>query len=246
MTEQAVDEVFAFLNGKIDQATLDLRPIKKNLDDNGVEAIRQILEKQPDCTPEQLQNVIAELSSPLPGKVEVFCHLPKDVFENLRPRLQNSLQVEIAKTPDRFPMLNKDIDLTTLKLTRFIIYLSLLVPLLFLILMTLLVVRSLSEWLVWWGIPFVSAGGLLTILALICVFSTRMLLAYAVGPTAYANSFVLAGVDIIQAIVTQIAQPVGIAGCMLLAIGTGMLIYRHFFLNNQEQDEALLKGSAVP
>jgi hypothetical protein len=241
ITEQTVNDVFAYLNGDAAEAAVSLTPVKQTLAQNGVQAARRILSAQPDCTDEQLLTLTANLAMGIDLGNQTLCNPPADLTDTLLPLLETSVQAEITTIPDSIPILGPDNRpaLAAFQLTRAIIRLSLLLPVILLILMTIFVVRTLKGWLAWWGIPFIFTGVLAVLAALFSTPLTRLTLTSDMikNSSIYALRFAQAGMDVILSIVRQVMLPVGIIGALLIIIGTGMLVGRQFVPEKLDRDE---------
>lgn len=229
ISEQTLDSLFAFLNGQADQAVISLGPIKQNLSKNSMEAMIRLLSAQPACTEDELLSLGAELSSGTPDKQTKLCNPPQELMPAILPIAEAGLQTEINGIQDEIPLFEPDVQ-TMLRVmvgtTRMIMRLSPLLPLVFLLLITLLAVRSLPGWLKWWGIPLTITGGLTLFTALVAAPLTRMAVTMAADQNAsiYALRLATTVMDVITAITWQVALPVMLESVILLLVGGAMLV----------------------
>jgi hypothetical protein len=173
MSVALIDDLFAYLNSDIDRVVLSLKDLKENMmSSEGVDLIRQIILSQPPCTDgelEQLQN----MSKP---EDLILCNPPEDLLLLILPFLHQQLKSAVMGLPDEVQVVPSATSIAStstdstavidplgiLRRVRFYMHLSGLIPLVFLLLVTLLRVRALSEWMRWWGVPSFFTG--LTIL----------------------------------------------------------------------------------
>jgi len=167
MSNALIDDIFAYLNSDINRVVLSLRVIKENMmSAAGEELIKQLILSQPPCTEDEL-NQLQNMTIP---EELVLCNPPEDLLMLVVPLLHQQLRNAVTGLPDEVQILPSASSIAStstdplgiLNKVRLAIHLSGLFPLVFLLLVTLLRVRTLSGWLRWWGIPTFFAG--LTIL----------------------------------------------------------------------------------
>lgn len=172
-TESALDQLFAFLDSGEDTLSIkiSLVDLKANLTgEKGMDIILELVYAQPPCT-EQLLNTLFDIAAGefTPDELLV-CAPPEDILEDLAPEMEAALERVVEEIPDEAtigqdlfggnedqglqgPIENREINFQTIRLAlRFSPFL----PLLFLVLYTLFGVRSLKDFLLWWGIPFLA------------------------------------------------------------------------------------------
>jgi hypothetical protein len=236
MSEQTLDSFFDFLNGKTDKAVISIGPIKQNLSKNGTEAAQRLLSAQPACTEEELLTFGVELLSGTPETK--LCNPPAELLSAILPIAEKGLQTGINGTPDEIPLFEPDVQ-TGLRIMlgtmRMVMRLSPLLPLVFLMLMTLLAVRTLPGWLKWWGIPLTIAGGLTLAIGLAAGPITQITLTVAAkqNSSVYALRLATIVMDVMTVIARQVAQPVIIEAGIILLIGIGMLIGARLVINRE-------------
>lgn len=177
MTEAALDQVLAYLNGETQDPQLSLQPLKHNLAGQaGVDAIISIIQSWPDCTIQQLAQLLTSFGQDL-------CNPPRELLDLARPLIQGQLEVMAGALPNQVSLLGGlgtinglQTGLNDLRSARLAMHLSPVLPLVILIVITLLVVRSLRDLLEWWGWPFLLAGLFGTVIALAGAPVLRVLL----------------------------------------------------------------------
>jgi hypothetical protein len=162
MTEQTIQSVFDYLNGKSETASLSLVSFKTHLTGAaGTESLLAILRAQPACTLEQIaQLTIGSLFGQNTGFV--LCNPSDELLNIFQPLLQAQLQTIASTMPDSLDLTPDAAGtnhlLERLRLTRALMRFSPLIPLGFIFLITIFAVRNLKDWLTWWGIPILFGG----------------------------------------------------------------------------------------
>jgi hypothetical protein len=169
MTEATLDQVFAYLNGEADTASIPLTGLKARLTGQaGEELILFLLNAQPACTEEQQAQITAGVFGEK-GKTPILCAASGETLDMLLPELQRQMNEAVSGIPDEAIIIQPPSasdpssplganPKAALRLLHVMIRLSPLVPLIFLLLVTLFGVRSLKGWLRWWGIPILIVG----------------------------------------------------------------------------------------
>jgi hypothetical protein len=169
LVETALDQVFAYLDAKSNTAVLSLRQLKVRLaGPEGLDALERLIAVQPACTEAELAGMKESIQGIQVSEM-VLCNPPANELQDMLPLLQEQLLLAVAGIPDEAILIQPPDPESTgdpsnleisegLSLARTILRLSPLVPLGFLILVTLFAVRSLKGWLLWWGIPFLVVG----------------------------------------------------------------------------------------
>ncbi len=241
-TEDLLDQLFAYLNGRQDTVALHLAPLKSRLSGQvGKDIALQIIRSQPACSLEQLAQLAASLISG--GGGTLFCRPPDEVLRQMAPVIQQFVGTISGQIPDQITLLpvpgqgasgTRPDPVAGIRLARLLMRLSPDLPLGLLLLITLLVIRTPKAWLRWWGIPLVFAG----LLALIIVpFITGAFewgwVNYLSGrvPTTVAIGTVALLHDLARAILQGLQGGVVVGGAVLMLCGLCMWIGSAFIKN---------------
>lgn len=230
LTDDALDSVLNYLNGNADSAVISLLPFKTNLaGPAGLEVVKQILRAQPACTAQEL----LQLGLGLLGGDIGLCNPPEELMGLLNPLIESQLQVMIVAIPDEVtlisgaqnnpandPRINLDRARALMKVTPFF-------PLAFLFGLSAFAIRSLMDWLKWWGYPFLVTGAISALTALVGspVFGLivqRILQSQGAGflpPILFSTLR-----ETVSVVTAQILKPVMIEGLILGILGLGMVI----------------------
>ena len=167
MGDDILNSTFAYLNMQTDSVQLSLVPLKESLSsETGVQAAFTLLDALPDCTLQQMGQITLSL---LTNNEFQLCKPPEDLYPLLTPLVQGQMQATARVIPDQITIFKappENDPRIKLQNMRFMMRLSPLIPMVFLLLMTLCVVNSLESWLWWWGIPFFITGILAILLGL--------------------------------------------------------------------------------
>jgi len=171
MTEQALDQAFAFLDGDVESAKISLAALRERLTGPaGQEVIDLLLAAQPPCTDAQLAQLTVEVAE---GEGDlVLCRPQAEDADALMFHMQERFDSLVAEMPDEAELIKPpspsapasgggplgDDPLAAIRLIRQWLWLSLLIPLALLLAVTVFGVRSRKGWLRWWGIPMFIAG----------------------------------------------------------------------------------------
>jgi hypothetical protein len=230
LTDNTLDSVFDYLNGKTNSAVISLLPLKLQLaGPSGVEVVNQILQAQPDCTTEQLLQLGLGL---LNGDVGL-CNPPAELMGLMSPLIESQVQTMTSVLPDEITVMSGENSGTAndlrirLNRVRALMKSTPVFPLLFLFITTIFAVRSLVEWLKWWGYPFLITGALSALFALMGspIFSyvaRRIIQNQGAGfiPPILLSTFQ----ETINAVTGQILKPVVTEGAIIALIGFIMVI----------------------
>jgi len=221
MGDETLNSIFAYLNMQTDSVQISLAPLKASMvSDLGVQAIFTLLSTQPNCTLEQLTQITLNL---LNNSEIQFCNPPAELVPMLTPMIQGQMQAATLVIPDQLTLISappENDPRVKLQTARMAMRLSPILPLAFLLFMTIFTVNSLKSWLNWWGIPLFITGGLTSFMGLVgaSVFGTvfQELLASRMPsflPTLLLDSANALAVAMLQALFIPILwQGLGIAG----------------------------------
>lgn len=232
MGDDVLNSTFAYLNMQTDSAQLNLAPLKASMaSDTGAQAVFAFLSTQPDCTFIQIAQITINLLSG--GQIEL-CNPPAELIPALTPILQGQLQIAATVIPDQVTIISAPLQKDPrqrLKTARLFMRISPILPLAFLLGLTILAVRSLKSWLSWWGVSFIMTGliafviGLLgapifgkifqrVLVSLMPLYLPTLLLGYAS--------------DLASAMVQTLLSPILMQGLAFALIGLGMAVISYF------------------
>lgn len=158
LAEDVVRQIIVLINGESNQVVLSLESLKTHMSSpQGINAIYGLLQAQPDCTIEQLTDMaLGQQNMALCNPPETF------LFVDLQPMIESQIKAAVSFMPEQVTLISPDAnrarELQDLKGIRTIMRLSPLVPIFCLLMITVLAVRSLDDWLNWWGYPLWLSG----------------------------------------------------------------------------------------
>ncbi len=99
MTEDALGQFFAYLNGETDTPGISLLPLKNGLSGPaGLNAVLTLIQSQPDCTIQEILKILSSFGQEL-------CNPPREVLSLLHPVIQLQLQAAASLIPDSVSVL---------------------------------------------------------------------------------------------------------------------------------------------
>ena len=234
LADNTLDATFDYLNNKTDSAAISLVPVKTHLvGESGLQVVRQFLSLQPQCTTEQLTQMALGL---LGGQV-ILCNPPEEAMGLMAPFIQTQLQAMTSLIPDQLafipgtssntpndPRLKLNAVRSAIKLTPFI-------PVLFLFGIAVFAVRTLREWLIWWGWPILITGVISVFTALVgspLIGWILQLLIQNQGTIFIPSILATSLGETASAVARQMLAPVVIEGFILALLGLGMVIASTF------------------
>jgi hypothetical protein len=234
MANNALDVTFDYLNGRSNAAAISLAPVKTQLaGPAGMNLVLQILSVQPACTAEQLTQMALGL---LGGQI-ALCNPPPEAIGLMTPFLQSQIQTMTTIIPNEVTFIPGTLSGTPqdprlrLNSIRSGIRLTPILPVLLLFGITIFAVRSLVDWLTWWGWPFMIAGVSSVLIGLVgapLVSWILQLLIQGQGtipiPPVLASSIA----ETTSAVARQILIPVLVQGAILGFVGLGMAVLAMF------------------
>jgi hypothetical protein len=234
MANTSLDATFDYLNGRANSAVISLLPVKAQLaGPSGMDLILQILSVQPACTTEQLLQIATGL---LGGEI-ALCNPPPEAMGLMAPFIQSQLQTMTNIIPNEVTIIPGTLSGTPqdprirLNSIRSVINWTPLLPLLFLFGITIFAVRSLVDWLTWWGWPFSIAGASSVIIGLVgspIVGWILQLLIQNQGTILIPPVLISSIAETTSAVARQMLVPVLIQGAILGFVGLGMVILTLF------------------
>lgn len=251
MANNALDATFDYLNGKTNSATISLMPVKARLSgDSGTQVVLEVLYRQPPCTTEQL----TQMAMGLFGGQIVLCNPPPEAIGLMMPFIESQMQTMTAIFPNEVtfipgtasgtpddPRLKLNAARSAIKLTPFI-------PVFLLFGLAVFAVRSLVDWLTWWGWSFMVAGGISVLVALFgspLVGGGLRLMILNQGaipiPPALASSLA----ETASAVAGEMLRPVLFQGFLLGFAGLGMVIVA-VLLAKRERDRIIASTNINP
>jgi hypothetical protein len=239
MGDDFLNSTFAYLNMKRNSVELSLTPLKLSMaSDAGVQAVFTLLKSQPDCTLLQ----IGQMTIGLLARNEVqFCNPPQTIVPLLTPVIHGQMQLTAQVIPETFTLLSAppaNDPRLRLQKSRMAMRLSPVVPLVFLLLMTVLAVDSFKSLLNWWGIPFIITGGLAAAMSLIGapIFGRVFQHILVKRMPVYLPSVLLGyASDLAAAMLRAFLNPMFWQGIILASIGVVMVIISIFIVLKEKK-----------
>jgi hypothetical protein len=234
MADHALEATFDYLNGHTNSASISLAPLKTQLaGPAGMDLVLQILSVQPACTVEQLtQMAVGAL-----GGQFALCNPPPEAIGLMTPFIQSQLQTMTTLIPNEVTFIPGTLSGTPqdprlrLNTVRSAIRLSPIALLVLLLGITIFAVRSLVDWLGWWGWPFMSTGASLVIIGLVgapLVSFILQLFIQSQSSIPIPPVFVSSIAETTGAVARQILLPVLVQGALLGLVGLGMALLAMF------------------
>lgn len=227
LAENTVIQVIAYINGDSENVVLSMAGLKVHLQSpEGINAIYGLLKAQPDCTLEQLSAMA------LNQQALTLCNPPDTfLFVDLRPIIETEIKGTISLLPEQVTIISADESriqtLRDLKALRLFMRLSPVVPIVCFFLMTALAVRSLRDWLTWWGFPMFLAGlasmSLTALSGLFAAGTFQLLIAPAL-PNAIPPEIVIIFRDLTATIVRNALRPTLLAAGVMALAGLIMVV----------------------
>jgi hypothetical protein len=234
MSEDTIEQLVAYLNGERDQVVFSLVSLKAYLaSQEGVNAIYGMLKAQPDCTLEQLTAMAM-------GQQDlVLCNPPETfLLLDLRPIYEQEIRAVVSVIPDQMTIIaagpDREQELQDLRFLRMLMNLSPLLPIFCLLMITIFAVRSLGDWLTWWGYPFLFVGlmsmSLTALSGPLAALGFQVFVAPVLSnslPTDFLGVFQ----DLFAAIVHNALEPTLLIAGVLALVGLIMVAFTFLFGN---------------
>ncbi|MFN8383330.1 MAG: hypothetical protein U0V02_15410 [Anaerolineales bacterium] len=236
MGDDVLNSTFAYLNMKTDSVQLNLAPLKASLSgDTGVQSVLSLLGTLPTCSFEQIAQMTLNLLSG--GQIE-FCNPPAELYPALTPIIQGQLQFTASAIPDQVTIITAPPENDPRKRlldVRFVMRITPMFPLAFLLGLTIFAVRSLKSWLIWWGIPFSIAGFSAFVMSLIGapVFGAVFQRILVNRMSIYLPPILLDySSDLAAAMLKALLTPIIWQGLLLTVLGLTMTVAGYFVKEN--------------
>jgi hypothetical protein len=231
MANGALDSTFDYLNGRSDSVVISLAPVKIQLaGESGVQLVLEILRRQPACTVEQL----TQMALGLFGGQVVLCNPPEQALGLMLPFIQTQVQSMSAMFPSELTLVSPALSGTPadpraeLNTIRSIIRFTPFIPVLLLLAIAAFAVRTLVDWLSWWGWPFMFAGGASALIGLFgspVIGGILQLVIQTQGMFPIPPAFASLIAETATAVARQMLVPVIVQGLILGVLGLGMVIF---------------------
>lgn len=224
--DDVLNSTFAYLSMKTDAVQVNLTPLKASMmSETGTQAALALIGTLPACTFEQITQITFNLFAG--GQIEL-CNPPADMLPLLAPIIQEQMQFTASIIPDQLTLVTaplKNDPRERLQTTRLLMRLSLLLPIGFLLAVTIAAIRSVRDWLYWWGIPLFIAGFTIFVMGILGapVFGVVLESILSRQLPDYLPAFLLDFTgEFASAMVRALLNPLLWQGLILAFIGGGM------------------------
>ncbi|MGZ6346745.1 MAG: hypothetical protein ACXWNC_04130, partial [Anaerolineales bacterium] len=250
MTESSLDQVFAYLNGEVDSVSVPLAIFKDRLlGPAGKDLFMQLLNSLQPCNEQDLSQLILGMSN---GGT-VLCKPPEDMISIITALVPDLLNSIVPMIPDKAFIIKAPAPgaqlpgsgrfgadpVSTVRTIRLVMRLSFLVPLFFLLLVTLFAVRSYPSWMRWWGIPFFFTGiiGLGLGLSIVPAFNATWTWLIAPRIPVFLPAVLpQTGVEVFRSIIQTLSGWIIAPAVILSIMGLGAWIGSSYIKKNSEHD----------
>jgi hypothetical protein len=227
LADDLVTSLVSYVTGESDTVVLFLGNLKTHLSSpQSIDALYDILKAQPDCTAEQLTAMVL-------GQQNVTLCKPPDtfLFVDLTPLIKAQIKGAVALMPEQVTLIAPGGEqakrVENLERMRLVMRLSPALPVLFLLLVTAVAVRSFIDWLNWWGYPVLLAG----LVSMVFTLLSKPLAALAVQlfiTPALPDILPADGIEIFRDLAATIAYnavlPTMKTAGIIALIGLGMVV----------------------
>ncbi len=224
--ESAIDQVITFISnpGQPLSINLSLMELKARLGgEEGYQALTQLMQSLEPCNVADLTTLpykatdssellSFELCNPGETALQLREEIMRTVLKGISESIPENTSTYFESVSDRLGA-NLETSLRSLQLVKMIATFSPVIPLFFLLIVTLLVVRNLKGFLTWWGIPLTITGILVAASALTITPIIRSQLLLHFNLKGIAPSLV----DLIKTIILNIAR--SFEGTLLVQAG---------------------------
>ena len=246
--ESVLDQVFENLNSDApsEPISISLVELKAKLGGPvGYQALLALLEKQPECTPEQiLQLSEAQLFG---GEMDDFllCNPPETLMDIVDPLMREAIQSAASAIPEEMTFELPFLDMSgstniqefrgdpiqSVFAARRLLRFALLIPITFLLLVTIFGVRSIRDWLLWWGVPLLFTGLISLVFSTLSLPILGWVVSRLMGEATLAGvtpELFSIGVDLGNAVFSQVTRKIMVQAGVMAAIGFGFTISAFF------------------
>jgi hypothetical protein len=252
ITESALDQTFAYLNGGVESVYIPLDFLKQSLlSPSGAALFLQVLNSQHPCNDQDLSQLLTGTS--IGGLV--FCKPPENILPLVNLILPELLKAAVPQIPDKVFIIQPPAPgallpgsgsfgsdpISTLRTVRLFIRLSLVIPVVFLMLVTLFAVRNIKSWLRWWGIPFFAAGmiSLGLGIALVPAFNSAWTWFIASRIPIFIPAVLPeVGQELLRSILKTLSSWIIIPGIILCIIGLGAWIGSLYIKDKKDPEQS--------
>jgi uncharacterized protein YacL len=169
-----------------------------------------------------------------------LCNPPQELMGLVTPLIESQLRVVAISLPDTVTLVPETLSNSPadprvqLNRARTLMKLTLVLPFLALLGLTIFTARRLEDWLKWTSVPFIVTGGIGALIALLFAPTMNLIL---MGILRNRASFIPAVFlstlqEAIGAVSQQILDPVVVQGAILVVIGIAMLLIA-FYLSTR-------------
>src|SRR5690606_23395664 len=180
---------------------------------------------QPDCTLDQITQMTFSL---LTAQEIAFCNPPAELTPLLTPVIQIQLQTVALIIPDEMTLVSAENTQTDprrgIQIARILMKFSPLLPLGFLILLTIATLSSLQNLLKWWWPSFLAAGFISIFIGIIGAPIIGLILNWLIkrASTALPNIISSYARELGSALAGSILLPILLQGATILFFGAGI------------------------
>ncbi len=260
MSESTLDQVFAYLNGKVDSVSVPLLIFKDRLlGPAGKDLFIQLLNSLQPCNDQDLSQLILGMSN---GGT-VLCKPPEDMIPIVTALVPDLLNSIIPMIPDQAFIIKAPAPgapspgsgpfgadpVSALRTVRLVMRLSFLIPLVFLLLITLFAVRSYKSWMRWWGIPFFITGiiGLGLGLSIVPAFNATWTWLIAPRIPVFLPAVLpQTGLQLFRSIIHALSGWIIVPTGVLCIIGLGAWIGSRYIKNDMKPDQPEAVSTPTP
>jgi hypothetical protein len=224
-----IDQLFDYINGKTSQESFSLAIFKQSSKENSKLAVEEYLETLPDCTPAQLLQMGANaLLGQENGNDLLSCNPPEAIRDVVTLPLIILVESAVQDIPDQVSLISRiDSLMKAIRTARTVLTWSPLLPLAFLVLTSLIVVRTWRDLMRWWGYPLLAAGIGSLIISLLVSPVVYSVITRLIFPNLPIN-LVPEAIDLIAGtfagVTKGLAQPIQIQSAILGLLGLGMIL----------------------